>query len=993
MELRLCDPCRRVVAAGTRCPACGGAVTLAEPERLLGDSFGKYTLEAVIGAGGMGIVYRAVHRTLERPVALKLLLPHGDDEDDQFRRRFEREARVLAEVKHPNVVEVYDFDVDQWGVPYVVMEYLSGTTLRALIRRRGALPWRELQPVVADVAAGLASVHRRGVVHRDLKPENIFLAEFDRRTVAKVLDFGIAKATAGDRQETRLTRSGLVVGTLNYLSPEQLLGDPVGPASDQYALALVVVEALTGRCVRSGKTMGRIVSDEIRQPVELAAITEPGVAPALADVIRRATAPRPEARFTDIEAFARALDAAHEADDAAPPTVRQQVSGLEPATVVSRTTTDSAPRDARQRWWLPAIGAALVLAALLLGLWAVVQHGLGSRPARESAGERQPALTVTREIPLPLDAGRLIAWNRGLLTTTGTDGLIVSAPDADREPDRIGIRPADVLAATPDGELVLRQGTAAVVHRLAGNESMPWADGLPPVEQLTASPDCRYLVTQTATGLAVYGVGEGTHFTRLREHELGAPPHGLVVGNRILAAVTGDRLLAWRLADGFVLADRPLDGGRVEHLAVHDDAGLIAFGGWSDQVSVVDLASGRETSIARRPGADRSLAIAFLHAGPTLVVGERGGVTLWRPDDGIVGRWDREGGEIVDLLTGGGWIAALDRVNRAAVILTVTGPAAAHRLRVADGAAWALAVDSVSSRLLVGGADGTLSSVALDSGEIVPHAVHTLGITSLAASGDRLATASDDRTIAIWRLPDLIVEWRSRAHEFLVNQLRLDTAAQALWSTSSDGALKRWTWPELELEESIDTAAVLGTRYALHAVWVAPDGQRAVVGTWNRAVLWLERTPAGDWQGRALPFAAYGGYAIVALPAVEVLVLAGILHPYAVAAIDLRTGALLRLPGAGHAVRALVPTTSGRGALGFADAEVLTFELARTADGGLECTLAAVSWPEMEIASAALALPDGRIAVATDAGEVLVIDPADLARPVLGTFTLEPAPG
>ena len=984
MELRLCDPCRQVVVGGTRCPACGGAVTLAEPERLLGESFGKYTLEAVVGAGGMGIVYRAVHRTLRRPVALKLLLPHDDDES--FRRRFLREAQVLAEVKHPNVVEVYDFDVDRWGVPYVVMEYLEGTTLRDQIRRCGALPWRELAPVVADVTAGLASVHRRGIVHRDLKPENIFLARFDRRTVSKVLDFGIAKAVDGGPGDSRLTRSGLVVGTLNYLSPEQLLGEPVGPASDQYALALVVVEALTGRVVRSGKTMGRILSDEIRQPVELPPENEAGVASPLAAVIRRATAPDPGARFTDVEAFARALAAAGADQAEPPPTVARAAAEADPPTVASRPT-DHRPAAPSRRWTVPLLGGLLVLAALAVGLWSLLPHH-GAAPS--AAGDASPPpLSMVQEIPLPVDAGALVAWSRGLLTAAGADGLIVIAPASGREPDRIGLDPADVLAATPDGELVLRRDGEAVVRQLAGNQTAAWADGLPATASaaLHAAPDARWLAEETADGIAAWGVGEGTHYDRTWQQELPGRLRSVAVGTRLLAAAAGDRLLVWRLTDGERLVDREVDGSRVERLALHDDAGLVAYGGWSDRVTVLDVASGATTDIARRPGADRALALAFLYAGPTLAIGERGGVTLWRPGIGEIGRWDRDGSVVVDLLAGGGWLAALDRGTGRAVVLQVAGPAAAASYDVTDEAAWAIGVDPVGRRLLLGSADGTLSSLDLATGVAMPHRVHTLGITSLVAAGDRLATASDDRTIAVWRLPALTVEWRSRAHEFLVNQLRLDDAG-TLWSTSSDGALKRWSWPELELEESVDTAELLGSRYALHAVWVAPDGRRAVLGTWNRAVLWLERDDHGTWQGRVLPFAADGGYAIVELPAARVLLLAGILHPYAVAALDLDTGALLRLPGAGHAVRALVATADGRGVLGFADSEVLRFDLVRAADGALQCTVAATAWPELGIASAATALPDGRVAVATDDGTVLVIDPAAFDGPPLGTFTL-----
>lgn len=980
VELRLCDSCRRVAAGGTGCPECGGPLTLAGPERFLGESFGKYLLESVVGAGGMGIVYRATHRTLRRPVALKLLLPQPGD--DQFRRRFVREARVLAEVKHPNVVEVYDFDVNDWGTPYVVMEFLEGVTLRERIRAGGALPWSELEPVVADVAAGLGCVHRHGVVHRDLKPDNVFLARFDRRGVAKVLDFGIATATGADRRETRLTRSGWVVGTLEYLSPEQLLGEPVGPASDQYALALVVAEALTGRAVRTGKTMGRIVSDEIRQPVELACGDAPGVAPAVADVIRRATQPEPGARFADVESFARALTAAHAMDAEAAPTVARPVAAHDGGT--SPRPTGRGPEPAARRWRVAAGAAALAVTALAIGFASLS----GRRPAGPEAEVPRPALVVEQEIPVPVDSGRLVAWGEGLLITTGADGLVVLEPGADREPGRIGIDPADVLAVTPDAELLLRRESTAVLHRPAGSESMQWATGLPAEGRLHAGPDARFVVAETAHGLAVWSVGEGIVYAPVREHQLDAPAALVRVGTRLLAAAAGGRVCVWRLSDGAMLADRPVAAGGVDALAVHDDAELLAYGGWSDGVTVVELGTGREHALPRRAGADRALDLEFLYAGPTLAVGERGGVALWRPAEGVFAEWTRDGAAIVDLLVASGRVVALDRAARAAVVLTTPGPQPERRLAVADQAPWAMAASPEAGLLLVGAADGTLAAVDLASGAIARHAVHTLGITSLATGGGRLATASDDRTIAVWRLPELTVEWRSRAHEFLVNQLHLDPASGTLWSASSDGALKRWRWPELELLESVDTAEVLGRSYALHALWIDGGGDRVVLGTWNRAVLWLERDGAGGWRGRATPFAPFGGYVVAEASGADVLVLAGILHPYGLAAVDLVSGEVHRLRGSGRPVRALVALPDGARILAFADSEVLVLRLERDGDGALLCELSAAAWPEIGVASAAVALSGDRVAVANAAGEVLVVPTEALRGAALARYRI-----
>ncbi|MFN7975000.1 MAG: serine/threonine-protein kinase [Acidobacteriota bacterium] len=196
MELRVCARCKRIHAGVTTCPSCRGAITLADADVLVGEVFGKYRLEAVLGAGGMGVVYRARHTTLDRPAALKIVLPESGDE--HFHKRFLREAKLLAELKHPSVVEIYDFDVSQWAVPYYVMECLEGASLRHLLISHAKPFWLDvLSPILTDTAAGLELAHKKGIVHRDLKPENLYAAVFEDRVVTKILDFGIAKLAPG----------------------------------------------------------------------------------------------------------------------------------------------------------------------------------------------------------------------------------------------------------------------------------------------------------------------------------------------------------------------------------------------------------------------------------------------------------------------------------------------------------------------------------------------------------------------------------------------------------------------------------------------------------------------------------------------------------------------------------------------------------------------------------------------------------------------------
>jgi serine/threonine-protein kinase len=197
---------------------------------------GRYVLEDLLGRGGMSEVYGAQDRELGRRVALKLLAPDADT------ARFEREARAVASLAHPNVVQLYDYGEDA-GRPYMVLEYVAGGTLEE--RLQGAkgkpLPDEEAGLIAAGIAAGLAHAHARGVVHRDLKPANVL---FDEEGRPKLADFGIARMAAG---EGTLTEAGTVLGTAAYISPEQASGEPATTASDVYSFGVILYRMLTGR--------------------------------------------------------------------------------------------------------------------------------------------------------------------------------------------------------------------------------------------------------------------------------------------------------------------------------------------------------------------------------------------------------------------------------------------------------------------------------------------------------------------------------------------------------------------------------------------------------------------------------------------------------------------------------------------------------------------------------------------------------------------------
>jgi len=248
---------------------------------------GRYKIEAVLGSGGMGRVYRAEHTKIGRSVAIKVL--HQDlTRNREASQRFQREAIASGRLDHQNIVGVSDFGVLDDGACYLVMEVLEGESLGARLARDKRVPWPEAVEIIRGVLQGLRHAHERGVVHRDIKPDNIFLATKEGEHIIKILDFGIAKLFAGNADDPASTRTGLTVGTPAYLSPEQAVGGAITPASDIYSASIVLFEMVAGRAPFDDKDPLAMLGAHVsRQPPRIADVA-PGLEfpPLLEDVIR-----------------------------------------------------------------------------------------------------------------------------------------------------------------------------------------------------------------------------------------------------------------------------------------------------------------------------------------------------------------------------------------------------------------------------------------------------------------------------------------------------------------------------------------------------------------------------------------------------------------------------------------------------------------------------------------------------------------------------------
>jgi tRNA A-37 threonylcarbamoyl transferase component Bud32 len=362
---------------------------------------GRYRLDAQIGAGGMSTVYRAFDTLLERQVAIKLLHREIATDEDQL-ERFRREARAVAQLNHPHVVGVIDAGEapppdDQLtygepvGLPYIVFEYVEGETLKDRIRRQRRLPVPEAVAYAIEIARALQAAHDRRIVHRDVKPQNVLI---DEEGTAKVTDFGIARSLT----EEGLTADGRVLGTTDYVSPEQALGRDVGPQSDVYSLGIVLYEMLTGDVPFHGENQVAVAMKHVREELPDVQLRRPEVSSALAAVVDRATAKDLDRRYeTDAELI-------EDLEDVLGIEASRSGEATGEATAVLRTL----PPGARRRipWKILHPARIIALLALIASIAAVVavlmatkdraERGTGTRNVKPPAGLRSVSLGQSR---------------------------------------------------------------------------------------------------------------------------------------------------------------------------------------------------------------------------------------------------------------------------------------------------------------------------------------------------------------------------------------------------------------------------------------------------------------------------------------------------------------------------------------------------------------------------------------------------------------------
>ncbi len=342
---KFCSACLKEVSSESfKCPNCNGPLTILHSRDLVGEILdGRFEVLELLGKGGMGIVYRARHRYLERDCAIKVLRTDSA-EDPLAVARFLREAKSASGLSSPHTVRVMDFGVSPDGLLYLVMELLEGESLAEMVRRKGSLPWRRAFTYAIHVCHSLQEAHARSLWHRDIKPDNIFIIREEGEEIAKVLDFGIAK---WGKAEATATEAGIICGTPEYLSPEQARGKEVDGRTDIYSLGAVLYEALCGHPPFVGDTAVKILMCHIMdKPTPLGELDLPRPIPEqVGNLVMWALKKKARRRPASVEEFAasmqEALDTYPEDSHApdAPRDPRSSPTGLQFAAMVAEEDT------------------------------------------------------------------------------------------------------------------------------------------------------------------------------------------------------------------------------------------------------------------------------------------------------------------------------------------------------------------------------------------------------------------------------------------------------------------------------------------------------------------------------------------------------------------------------------------------------------------------------------------------------------------------------
>jgi len=447
----------------TLCPADGIALET-DPDSLVGTTLaGKYRIDARLNEGGMGTVYRGTHVLMDKTVAIKVLRP-SLAADEKIVARFSREARAASRISHPNALSVTDFGEDESGHVFLVMEYLSGKTLKQVIRDEGPLPLTRVVDITRQVGDALNAAHSQGVVHRDLKSDNIMLLDTVTGDHAKVLDFGIAKIHEPDgTPDTSLTAPNLVIGTPQYMSPEQCSQDSeIDSRSDIYSLGVILFEMLVGHVPFAGDSPTMVMMKHLQEPVPSILDERTDVPPPVARVVARAMAKVPDNRYQNVAELVEDLTiaAGMSMARAIPPAVQSPTALLadDDERTMVRAREELPLMQRREPVMIPVSGQA-------------------PPPAPAPSGFNPMNIIIPAVVALLVVFAAIYAFNRNAVTTNNTN-----------------TNPPATLAADPNSQPVQPASPATG----KGEEGIPAGGSIKPSANVNANANANAAVSPEA---------------------------------------------------------------------------------------------------------------------------------------------------------------------------------------------------------------------------------------------------------------------------------------------------------------------------------------------------------------------------------------------------------------------------------------------------------------------------------------------------------------
>ena len=764
----------------------------------------RYEIRGLIGKGGMAEVYRAYDPRFQREVAVKML-PADFLRDSQFRKRFEQEAMVIARLEHPAIVPVYDFG-DENGNLFLVMRLMQGGSLQDRVDGNPvAVP--ETARLLNRLAPALDAVHSKGIVHRDLKPGNILFDEWDEPYLT---DFGIVKIM--EDSEPAMTKTGGILGTPAYMSPEQVQGEKLDGRSDIYALGVILYELLTGAQPYHGGTAFSLALKHLSDPVPRILEANQDLPPSMQVIVDHSLAKDREERYPTAQALAAELDALARADDqelGAVPVVGTGLISVEadqPAQgEAAQTIIDTPPQpltpspqdgdeQADGKTSVPLwtwIAGALLLLLLVVGLyWIFGRGGDGDQQLSEgvegTAEELAGAIKSTQTaVPAPTATER--PQETATAPPSATATAISSATPTTTPPAEFAVFSGTPL---PDGPLAVISpaNTGAIEHlsRL----------GKGPAREVAYSADGQLLALPASTGIYLYDA--------LTLEELLYIPADVWIesvafapdGETLASGSADDLVQLWRVSSGELLNSLEGHTGTVNSVAFSADGETLASGSGDDTVRLWQVSDG--SLLHTLEGHTNSVnSVAFAADGQSVASGSSDDtLRLWRAGDGV----------LLNTLEG-----HTDSVNSVAF--------------TADGATLASGSSDETVRLwrVVDGAQ--LKTLEGQSSRIFS--------VAFAADGESLASGSSDGSLLLWRVNENALPTTLERHNAAVLSVAFAPDGQTL--AAGTGELV-WFW-------RVADNGLLG-RLEGHSSWIrsvafSPDGQTLAAGTSNRIVqLW-----------------------------------------------------------------------------------------------------------------------------------------------------------